>query len=525
MLKLLIVDDEQIEREGLEAILQKAFPDLVISQARNGKIAIEMAAAFMPDLILMDIKMPGMTGLEAVELISADFPEIKFVMVTAFDTFEYARQAIKLGVKDYLLKPSKVSEIVATVGKVLEQIKEEQEKISAERLQQATLQKALSLAETDIVTQLLFDHVHEVHLDMLVEMLDIRSTNEHFVMSILVPPGGESMYAAIKEKVRNSGSAWVGALYGRQLPIIVFREKGKRFRCQAIFLAREILSLAKSDRESGWFVGIGNTCNAQNQIRQSYQESLIATMDTTLPAKYRFYSDVPTMDTAADFQLAKQREKQFFDHIRLGRWEEIKKGIMELILRYENESADLLQAQQRILELLWIASRILTEIGVEADSPFYSFQAQDFRQLRAETGHLLDRMKQAYEENAGRLEADTIHRIKQYIISHSHEDISLDTLGKKVGLSPIYISKMFKEKLGVNYIDFLTECRIEKAKKLMANPGTSLKEIAIEVGYHEPNYFSKVFKKLCGISPTEYRGLLQGKKDEVKRSVANGKGF
>jgi len=151
-------------------------------------------------------------------------------------------------------------------------------------------------------------------------------------------------------------------------------------------------------------------------------------------------------------------------------------------------------------------------MGIETEAPFFSFQAQDYRQLRAETVHLLERMKQSYVEHYGRLEADKIHQIKLYIIKHSHEDISLDALGKKVDLSPIYISKMFKEKLGTNYIDFLTECRIEKAKKLLSNPDKSLKEITYEVGYHEPNYFSKVFKKMCSVSPKEYRKMLMGKK-------------
>ena len=82
------------------------------------------------------------------------------------------------------------------------------------------------------MTQLLFDHVHEVHLDMLVEMLDIPSTDESFVMSILLPAGGEKLYSAVKEKVRQVGSAWVGALYGRQLPIIVFRKPDRSFRSQ-----------------------------------------------------------------------------------------------------------------------------------------------------------------------------------------------------------------------------------------------------------------------------------------------------
>ncbi|MGI2328964.1 response regulator [Planococcus sp. YIM B11945] len=512
MMKLLIVDDEQLERDGLQAILQKAYPELVIKQSKNGKLAVEMASEFKPDLIMMDIKMPGMSGLEAVERISAEHPEIKFVMITAFDTFDYARQAIKLGVKDYLLKPSKASEIVATVGKVLNQNEEERKFLEASQAQQNSLQKALTLVETDVVTQLLFDHVHEVHLDMLVEMLDIRSTNEKFVMSVLLPEGSGSYYSAIKEKVRKTKSGWVGALYGRQLPIIVFREPEKSFRSQAISLAKDILSVSKLEQGTEWFIGVGNVCGSLEEIRQSYQESLIATMDSSLPVKYRFYADVPDIGEGQGGKLIKQGEKLLFDQIRLGQWEQVRTYAMDIIQSYENEGADLLQIQQRVLELLWIARRVMSEIGIEAETPFYTFQAQDSRQLRAETGHLLDQMKQSYLLHYGQLEADAMHQIKQYISDHSHQDISLEALGQKVGLSPIYISKMFKEKLGVNYIDFLTECRIEKAKKLLADPSKSIKEITFEVGYHEPNYFSKVFKKNASVSPKEYRKTLLGKK-------------
>ncbi|MET0787332.1 MAG: response regulator [Paenisporosarcina sp.] len=514
MIKLLIVDDEPIERDGMQAILQKAYPTLEIKQAKNGKVAVELADVFKPDLIMMDIMMPGINGLEAVEIISAKNPKIKFVMVTAFDMFDFARQALKLGVKDYLLKPSRASEIVATVGKVMEQSEIEQSTIEMSKSQQESMQKALTLVETDVVTQLLFDHVHEVHIDMLVEMLDIRSTNEKFVMVLLLPAGSEKFYSAVKEKVRQTGLGWVGALYGRQLPIIVFRNEEKSFRSQAISLANEILSIAKkSNRLAEWFIGIGNECGSLDQIRQSYQESLIATMDTTLAVKYRFYSDVPAINTEVDGHLVKQQEKEFFDQIRLGQWEQIRLYVMDLILRYENEGALLLQIQQRVQEILWITTRVMSEMGIESEAPFYSFQAHDYRQLRAETNNLLERMKHSYVEHYDRVEVDKIHQIKQYIIEHSHEDISLDALGRKVDLSPIYISKMFKEKLGINYIDFLTECRIEKAKKLLSDPEKSLKEITFEVGYHEPNYFSKVFKKMCSVSPKEYRKTILGKKD------------
>lgn len=509
MIKLLIVDDEQIGREGLHAILSKGFPGMLIAEAKNGKMAVQMAGEYHPDLILMDIKMPGMDGLEATEVINAEYPGTKFVMVTAYDTFEYARKAIKLGVKDYLLKPSKASEIIETVGKVVRQI--EEERISREKLEQErqALQKMLPVVETDIVTQLLFDHVHEVHLEELVGLLGVSTDNEKFVMTVLLPPTQEKMYLPVKNLIRRLGCGWVGALYGRQVPIIVFRDPGKSYRVQASSIARELLAVAGSENRPGWFVGIGNACSSLNQIRQSYQEALVASMDPGLPVKFRFYADTPLLGVAAgEGYQAKEWERHFFESLRTGNWEEIRADVMEFLRRYEHEGANLLQAQQRVLELLWIAARVLAEMGVEYETPLYSFQTQDYRQLRAEAGLLLDQMRQSFSEHLERIRPDTIQQIKQYITEHSAEDISLETIGRRVGLSPFYISKMFKEQLGVNYIDFLTECRIEKAKKLMSDPAKSLKEITFEVGYHDPNYFSKVFRKMTGLSPTEFRKQL-----------------
>jgi two-component system, response regulator YesN len=511
MIRLLIVDDEQIEREGVQVILEKSFPDLVIKQAKNGNMAVQLAGEFEPDLILMDIKMPGMNGLEAVEIISSNYPHIKFIMVTAYDTFDYMRQAIKFGVKDYLLKPSKASDIVMTIGKVIEQITEEKVSLEKSKQEKAALQKTLALVETDVVTQLLFDHVHEVHVDMLLEILDIQSTEEMFVVIVMLPSGSEKYYSSVKEKVRQTKSGWVGALYGNQLPIIVFRKSDESYRSQATGLAREILALSKNGNGADWFVGIGNVCGSLDQIRQSYQESLIASMVTSLPVKYRFYSDVPVIGDINNDQLVKHHKKEFSDQIRLGEWQEIQTDVMNLIKCYESEGIHLLKTQQHMLEVLWIVSRVMKEMGVETMTPLYSYQTQDYRQLRLETNQLLDQMRNSYEKHYELLEADTIHQIKQYIIEHSSEDISLETLAKKVDLSPIYISKMFKEKLGINYIDLLTECRIEKAKKLLGDPEKSIKEITYEVGYHDPNYFSKVFKKMCNISPKEYRRTLVGK--------------
>lgn len=504
MIRLLLVDDEQIEREGMQAILEKNFSKIVIEQARNGHEAIEMAGRFQPDLILMDIKMPGMNGLEAVEMIKADYPDIQFIMVTAYDTVEYLHQAIKLGVKDYLLKPSRAADIVTVVGKVLDKLAAE--KLSREKnlLQQ---QKALSLAETDIITQLLFDHVHDVHIDMLVEMLEIPYTTEMFVMLVILPEGEEHVYSLVKDKIRRGKSGWIGAIYGNQLPIIVWSERGKTQRSQAISLARELLSFSK-EKTAGWFIGIGSVCKNLDEIRQSYQHALIATMDTSLPVKYRFYEDVPKNGNKSNGQPLAHQLKEFSDQIRLGHWEQMNLYVTELISYYEKKGTSLHYTQQRVLEVFWIAARVMNELGIEAETPVYAYELKNFRELRIATDYMLERMEHLYITHFDRVEADTIHKLKQYISDHSQEDISLESLSSLVELSPIYISKMFKEKLGVNYIDFLTQCRMEKAKVLLTDSNKSIKEITFEVGYHDPNYFSKVFKKMCDMTPVEYRKSL-----------------
>ncbi|MEK6268957.1 MAG: response regulator [Planococcus sp. (in: firmicutes)] len=516
MIKLLIVDDEPIERDGMQAILQHAYHEFDIKQAKNGKMAIELTESWKPDWIFMDIKMPGMTGLEAIEQIQHNNRDIQFVMVTAFDTFDYARQAIKLGVKDYLLKPSKASEIVAIVGKLLAQQQQKEQVSATQNQQQADFQKALAIVETDVVTQLLFDHVHDVHIELLVDMLEIPATDEKFVMTIIVPEGFEVLYPRLKECIRTTENAWIGALYGHQLPIIVFRDKKKSFRSQAISLVKAILTISTS-QQPGWFIGVGPVCTSLEDIRNSYQKSLIATMDLSLPSRYRFSSDVPILEKAGDAAFVKKQEKKLFDFIRLGQWDAIDQLVMDLIRRFEHERANILWTQQRILEFLWITARIMGEVGIDASISYYTFQAKDHRQLYSETRQVVERLKHVYMEHYDRLEVDKIHQLKQYIMEHSHQDLSLDALAQRVELSPIYLSKMFKEKLGINYIDFLTSCRIDKAKKLLGDPQKSLKEISFEIGYHEPNYFSKVFKKMNDVSPKEYRKTLLHGKEETTR--------
>ena len=217
------------------------------------------------------------------------------------------------------------------------------------------------------------------------------------------------------------------------------------------------------------------------------------------------FIDIPIGANGCDQQFEKYRHKYFFDQVRLGEWDKILETCINLIQCYQKESTPLRVTQGRILELIWIIGRILDEMNIKIKWEAIKVHSQDYLAFIEEIRLFFNRLKQKYVDYHQQLEVDSIKQMKKYIIDHSHEDISLEFLSERFDLSTIYISKMFKEKLGMNYIDFLTECRIDKAKALIQTSEKSIKEIALEVGYRDPNYFSKVFKKLTEVSPMTYR--------------------
>lgn len=512
--KVLIVDDEQVEREGLHAILLKHMPGLSVGLAKNGMEAIERADSFRPDLILMDIKMPGLSGLEAVARIRRHHPDISFVMVTAYDEFEFARQALKYGVRDYLLKPSRTAETVETVRRALDDIaRQRAERAEQERASEA-FSRMLPVLEADMVTQLLHDHSHGIDPEELAGWLGGRPDRPCFVL-LLILDGGEgeaarAVHAALRERLPKGVSGWVGPLSGRHIPLILFCESGLSHRAQAASLMQRILPLERTHGGLRLFAGIGNPYPSVNDARLSYQEALIAAADPSGPVRCRFYDDLPARRDLRDAYPDKAMESAFIDHIRTGRWEKVERMMMDYADRWEKNGFSLVHAAQRMLELLWTVSRVLAEAGIETAPATLSFQMADYRALRTEVRCELDKLVKAAEAHAERAESRVVERVKRTILQRSHEDLSLEQIAAEEGVSPFYLSRLFKEETGVNYIEFLTARRMEKARALLANPELSLKQIAFEVGYHDPNYFSRVFKKTTGLSPREYRKQRTG---------------
>ncbi|MDR0138922.1 response regulator [Metabacillus idriensis] len=513
-MKLLITEDEEIERLALKKMIETDFKKIsIVGLAENGRMAIELASEHKPDIILMDIKMPGINGLEAIKEIQKIVPNAKILIVSSYDTFDYAQQALRLGVKDYLLKPSKREVILSTIQKVINDI--ELDLVESEKKQKTEerIQKMIPIVEADLVTQLLFDHVHDVHLHECMNLLDVDQTQPSFVLLVHFSQDSltgpiEQMYGELKKTIQLQSKGWVGPMSGLQVPIIVFSEgELHHYRRNAIALVQKILNNLKGLFSASAAIGIGKAYPALEQIRQSYYEALRASITAGSGARYSFYSDMISNEEMKDRDMHRI-EELILEELRIGKWEGVRSHFQTMTGYFEKFQHPLAEAEQKVYDTMTLMIRYLDEMGFMIRKPVFSFSAKSYLQMKTEVNFILEDVISQYKQATENLQDDIPNRMKQHIKKNCHTDLSLEAMAKEFNLSPQYVSKIFKEELGISYIDYLTKCRIEKAKKMMEKGSHSLKEIAFEVGYNDPNYFSRVFKKVCKKSPSQYKDSL-----------------
>ena len=190
LLKILIVDDEVLERTALTKIINRSSMDvIVIGEAPNGRKAIEVAMEHRPNIIFMDIKMPGIDGVQAVKAIKKIDPGIRFIMVSAFNTFEYAKEVMQQGVKEYILKPSRKQDILAALERVSSEILEESKQREEQQNLRQNLDRAVSIAQKEWVSTVLVNQVQDITFDEWGQLLGVEITSGYIMLFSLRPRG------------------------------------------------------------------------------------------------------------------------------------------------------------------------------------------------------------------------------------------------------------------------------------------------------------------------------------------------
>lgn len=442
MYTLLIVDDEPMERDGLQVMVKRQLPNVeVVGTAANGREAIEACDLHRPDMVTMDVKMPGIDGLQATREILKKHPAVKVMIFSAYDTFAYAQEAMKLGVKDYVLKPYTKEDVVKVVNRVIRMIQDEQAEQAEKLVMTEQYQTMLPLAETELWSQLVFHHVHEIPREELRRLLNIREESSYVMLirmwqqdqAPLPVEQQKRLYTRVKNTLKMMTPCLFGPMIDGHIPVAVFlREKAGRpsLRSQATILFRNFTRQIR--REPMWrtlcyAAGVGRLMPQLTSLSHSYEEALSAVRRAERSGQILFFDDMERGHSLV---------------------------VRRLMLRDPR---------------VWTSAR----------------------QEDGETAHPEG---QAF-----------ITKAIQYLDKHFYKSVSLETVAEHVGLSPFYFSKLFREEAGITFIDYLTRLRIKEAKRLLLETDHSLKRICFEVGYRDPNYFSRVFKKTIGMSPSDFR--------------------
>ncbi|MCM3268527.1 helix-turn-helix domain-containing protein [Paenibacillus elgii] len=445
MYRLMIADDEALEREGLEWIVRRAMPDTFrVVHAENGRRAIELAEEHRPHIILMDVNMPGIQGLAALREIKERLPDAKLVVVTAYDYFAYAKEALSLGVKEYIVKPAKREQIVRILQQLVEELEREKRKRTEELELRDKMSQQLPLMENELALMFMVDQVLDAGAGQLSEWLGFP-LDQGCAMVVAFPelafiPDKKKIYDLIRSFIKAQGEPCiVSSLIDRHMAIFVrkkpeeaseaaWKNKIRRFGEKLCELTERQLELAVS-------VGIGSVHKEAEGLRTSYFEAVFASTYFEQGGKVCLFDEL----------------------------KEAKAG------------------------------------GLQEP------EARSAHRETARQSYVISALQHIREERE-RQTVTVLDKAKKYIQERFAEELSLEEVADYVHLNPHYFSKIFKQQVGETFIDFVTNLRIGRAKELMASTDLSLKEVCFEVGYKDPNYFSRVFKKVTGVTPTDYRG-------------------
>lgn len=538
MYKIMLADDEGIVIDSLRFIIEKEFGEnCQIESAKTGRNVIELAEHFRPDIAFMDIQMPGINGIEAMREIRSNNANTIFVVMSAYDKFDYAKEAINLGVLEYLNKPVEKNKIVEVLKRAMSIIDREREKRSQDLLIKEKMETVVPIIESGLIYSLLFQEYFEEDVDNFKNLLEMKEdycymgvlvfgeTQEgnHMTNAIGTSVRVQNRYSEVREIVRGYFKCITGSVMANKIAVLVPTSNEKidyNERIALIDKAREMVRKLRSRTDVSFRMGFGHIRPLRDAMK-SYNEALRALIQSD--GSVAHVDDIPIgCDYEENYPV--ETEREIFECTRKGEVEQSHSAVNRyfdwMVENYRDCENDI---KLKVLEFVLRAEKI----SYEGSARIYRFRSrQDYLPAITQIGNdwdslrgwFLDKMDAAAWDVANNREKQSngiVAKAKAYINVNFKKEISLDDVSREVDISPYYFSKVFKEETGENFIEYVTAVRMEKAKELLESSTLSMKEICAEVGYADPNYFSRTFKKNVGLTPTEYKEGKNGEKKTI----------
>jgi Response regulator containing CheY-like receiver domain and AraC-type DNA-binding domain len=516
MYRVLLADDEQIVIDSLSFILERNFPgQLEFFTARSGSDAIEICQTNKIDIAFMDINMPGLNGIEAIKNIRGFSPSILVIVLTAFDRFEYAQQAVNLGVFEYLSKPVNRNKIAETMRNALSAVDIVRRKQISEIQIREKLDSVVNIVESDFIYSLIFPSEKTGEIESYLDFFSIKEPAFYFMtieIHDLVESVRSQVYVTLRDIISSSASCIIGPLMRNR--VVVFVPSGAT-NADTVEIRNFVRMLhSRITTRLGLRIKIG-VSNVEQQLSRSlaaYNDSLKALLSTDEQTGVIHCADC-TGPVSGSGTYPAETEKKLLDRAVAGDLQSVH-GLFTtlctwLATQYPGDLGILKNKLFEILVLIRSQTRdVLPQFGgftVWKDTWKQIEFLDDPAALEKYTLSAIDECIGVLTEHKQSRMSPIIIKACTIIHDSLSQEISLEEISRRVEISPFYFSKLFKEETGENFIDYITMARMQMAKDLLRDQSRSIKEISAEAGYSDPNYFSKLFKKIVGLTPTEYR--------------------
>ena len=523
-----MVDDEPKQRRGLAAMVRSLRPEYKVHEAKNGKEALEFAQNRVLDIVFTDIQMPIVNGIDFLKALNNAGPKIpKVVFVSVFHEFDYAQQALRLGAKDYLVKPVMTEQLEPIISDLERQLKQE----STLQLETKSLSDQLSHTKPVYMEHLLYKWMTEVlQPDEWSEVRRHFSFNGHGTVLILETKSGDRkehelewksiLKRAISQTNSNGAEAAVVApehekdllyvitVWRQEEACSEFVDKLRKTLLQLESVYSRSISAVIGKESANIETDIRECCeSAKNALQFLYyfpEGKWLSAIELQNLLKNDANTPVTTKDTDALEKAVTENQLEIAVPMLASILDQMA-GAYPTPFRLKCSAIQLLLNCLKRVELVIDDDvyRVLTN-RIEQEL----FASKSFRGTQDTAALLLtDIVKQMKKDKSSRSEM-IMQKCREFVEDNLHEDLGLELIAQRFFYNPSYFSILFKNNFGISFTDFLVKTRMQKARSLLLQSDLKVVDIARQVGYKDIKYFNKVFKKMFLYSPEEFRRMF-----------------
>lgn len=536
MLKVFLVEDEIIIREGIKNNINWEDEGLqFVGEASDGELAYPMIQNLRPDILITDIKMPFMDGLELSRLVKSELPDSKIIILSGYNEFEYAKEAIKIGVTEYLLKPISSVRLLQAVKEVADKILEERKQLERVESFKAQLMEHKQNDRQKLFNDLVYKEVAMSEILSRAGMLEMDLLAQCYCIVLFKVTGKEiGMTAYSRDAVEVT--EYLAELCQEQDMIYVFERgvdgyallfKGdceQNIKEMISRLTKELLTKIEQYQTIEFFGGIGKCVQRLRELPESFDEANKAFSHRYMGRTNEIisYDNVGEIKIFNDMKLdltkldtEKLDRKILLNFLKSGSINEIRHFLQDYFMGFGQNNLNSLLFRQYIgMDIYFCTIGFLEELGLEQsqstiDSLDGTKAVNVFTTFESMSEYLEGLITQTL------IQRDTI-TLKKYDMTianavsyiernFANDEISLNAVSASVNMSPSYFSTIFAQEMGQTFIEFLTDVRMKKAKELLMCSNKKTSDIGYEVGYKDSHYFSYLFKKTQDCTPKEYR--------------------